>query len=91
MNPEEGAALRDIQGYARANRVEFGPHAKKRMRERGAYEGDVVEALAKARRCTKNKECSDRWDVTGEDLDGDSLTAVVVIEDGIAVVTIFEK
>ncbi len=91
MNSEEKAALRDIQGYARANRVGFGPHAKKRMRERGAREGDVISALANGHRCTKNKEHSDRWDVTGTDLDGDSLTAVVVIEDGVAVVTILDK
>jgi hypothetical protein len=30
-----------------------------------------------------------RWRVEGEDLDGDELTVVVVIEDGVVVVTLY--
>ncbi len=46
------AALRDIRGYAAANRVRFTkPHAFDRMDERGLVIDDVLHALREARSC----------------------------------------
>ena len=57
------------------------------MQERGVREGDLRNALVRARSCSPRKE--DTWRVEGSDLDGDDLTVVVVIEDGLVVVTLF--
>lgn len=45
MTPAEARALADVRGYALANRIELGPHARQRMWERGAEREDVREAL----------------------------------------------
>jgi hypothetical protein len=79
--------LEQIRGLARANRVIFTSHALQEMREAHATERDVVEALAGATRCRPSER--GRWRVEGQDLDGDDLTIVVVIEDGLVVVTVF--
>jgi hypothetical protein len=58
------------------------------MRERGASRADVRRALETATGC--EAEPDERWKVTGGvDLDGDPLGAVVVLEDGVVVVTVF--
>jgi hypothetical protein len=57
------------------------------MRERGATFADVEHALAGARRCSLQE--NGRWRVDGSDLDGDDLTAVVVLDAGVVVVTMF--
>lgn len=57
------------------------------MMERNVQHGDLRNALVEARDCVAQREGS--WRVTGPDLDGDDLTAVVVIEDGLVVVTVF--
>jgi hypothetical protein len=44
-------------------------------------------ALMHAKDC--HAESEDRWLVEGDDMDGDSLKAVVVLEDGVIVVTVF--
>jgi hypothetical protein len=54
---------------------------------RGASVGHVLHALRNAAVCERGE--GDRWKTTGPDLDGDDLTAVVVIEDGLVVVTVF--
>jgi hypothetical protein len=87
MTAAEAQALADVRGYALANRIEYGPHARKRMRERGAGRADVREALVTAIAC--RAEADERWKVTGIDTAGDELTVVVVIEDGVVVVTLF--
>jgi hypothetical protein len=56
------------------------------MRERGARDADVVHALVNAREA---RPSGDRWRVSGADLDGDELALVVVIGDGVLVVTLF--
>lgn len=76
-----------MRGYALANRIEFGPHARQRLRERGAEREDVRAALVSATVC--HAEPRGRWRVEGRDRDGDDLTAIVVIEDGVVVVTLF--
>lgn len=80
-------ALRDIRGFASAGRLRIELHARQRMRERGASFADVKHALAGAQRCRLQE--NGRWRVDGEDLDGDELTAVVVLESGVVVVTVF--
>ena len=80
-------ALRDIRGFAAAGRVRFSQHAYHRMDERGATERDVIKALANATRCEAAND--GRWKASGPDLDGDTLTAVVALESGVLVVTMF--
>lgn len=85
MTPAE--ALADVRGYATANRIRVDAHALQRMRERGVAFLDLRHALTNATRCTPGER--DRWRVEGPDLGGDDLTAIVVLEDGVAVVTVF--
>lgn len=88
MTGEEKEALLDIKGFARANRVFVGNrHAKQRMHQRRVQIGDIISALCGATEC---EQCPDgRWKVSGPDLDGDDLTLVVVVEDGVVVVTVY--
>ncbi|HET8539761.1 MAG TPA: DUF4258 domain-containing protein, partial [Anaeromyxobacter sp.] len=79
-------ALHEIRGYAGAGRYSISSHAWKRMSQRGVRTRDVREALCSARTC--HAEADERWKVTGQDLDGEDLTLVVVIED-VVVVTLF--
>jgi hypothetical protein len=79
-------ALRHVRSYAAANRVRFTRHARERMGERGASVEHVMRALQNATSCSPSGE---RWKVTGPDLDGDALTAVVIIEDEVIVITVF--
>lgn len=85
MTPAE--ALRDVRGYASAGRVRFSAHARVRMAKRSALVVDVIHALVHATGCKAAER--DRWRVTGEDLDGEELIAIVVLDDGILVVTMF--
>jgi hypothetical protein len=85
MTPPE--ALVAVRGYATANRVRFSGHARQRAALRGATVGHVLHALRNAAVCERGE--GNRWKATGPDLDGDDLTAVVVIEDGLVVVTVF--
>ena len=87
MNAQERAALRDIRGYASANRIEYAPHALLRMRQRNVRGVDVETALKAARICFAQP--NGRYKVTGPDFDGDDLDLVVIIEDGVLVVTLF--
>jgi Domain of unknown function (DUF4258) len=86
MNAGELAALRDVRGYAAANRIFYSPHARERVQERCGSVEHVRHALTNATQCAANGA---RWKATGPDLDGDELTVVVVIEDGVIVVTVF--
>lgn len=81
-------ALRDIKGYASANRFSLTPHAILRARQRGASRADVRSALMNATSCAVGQQ-RDRWEVVGTDLDGDDLKLVVVLEAGVLVVTLF--
>lgn len=79
--------LRDIKGYAAANRIQFTRHARERMAERNAQVADVRSALMTAAGCAR--QSAEKWKVTaGADLDGEALEVVVVIEDGVLVVTL---
>jgi hypothetical protein len=84
----EAQALADVRGYASAGRIALAePHVPKRMRERGVRFEDLRCALTGATAC--HAEPKERWRVDGRDRDGDDLTVVVVLEDGVLVVTLF--
>lgn len=85
MTPAE--ALRDVRGYAAANRIDYSGHARLKMRQRNIRQGDVEHALAYAAACRPDSE-PDLWAVTGPDLDGDALRVIVDIDDGLFVVTV---
>ncbi|MBI2895514.1 MAG: DUF4258 domain-containing protein [Deltaproteobacteria bacterium] len=80
-------ALGEVRRQAGLGRVQFSGHARDRMRERGATKNDVVSALANGTSCKAAE--GGKWKVTGPDIDGDDLTAVVAIEDDVVVVTVF--
>lgn len=83
-------ALLEVRGFAAAGRVRFTRHARARADKRagGATVGElhVVHALKHATDCASNEA---KWKVSGPDLDGDELTAVVVVDGGVIVVTVF--
>lgn len=81
--------LADIRGYASVNRIRFSPHALKEMRECGAEPEDAQHALANATGCKVSKDGPGRWETTGPDLDGEVLTCVVVLDDGVVVITVW--
>lgn len=82
------AALRDIQGYAAANRVRFAkPHAFERMDQRGATVDDVIFALRTAKSCAIQD--NGRWKVASADPEGDEMTIICALGDGVLVVTLF--
>lgn len=88
MGPEE--ALREAKGYAGANRIRIGAHARLRMRERGAQVGDLRRALMTAASAKASPDGPGRWIIQGGvDLDDEELTLVVVFEDECVVVTLF--
>jgi hypothetical protein len=81
-------ALDLVRGYAAANRIRLTRHARARMEERCATHEDVKQALMSATGC--QPEPDEHWLVTGgRDRDETPLALVVVIEDGIIVVTLF--
>ncbi len=80
-------ALADIRGYARAGRVEFTHHAVMRARQRGVRVGEIVAALACTHDCRHDE--GEKWRALCRDRDGEVLEAMVVIEDGLLVVTLF--
>lgn len=83
----EQEALRQIKGYAQANRLQFTRHALTEMRNAGAEEQDVRRALHQAHGCRVGNQPG-RWKVTGPDLEGDDLDVVVKIEDGLLIITV---
>lgn len=81
-------ALAEIRGYAAANRIRLTGHASLRMQQRGADFRDVRSALMTATACTEQQNGS--WRIEGGvDRDGDDLTVVAAIEQGVVVITLF--
>ena len=84
------AALEAIRGYAAAGRIVITRHARRRMWERNVSNDDLRCGLCGATGCTPAPHPhGERWRVEGADLDGDALTCLVAIEDGVIVVTVF--
>lgn len=88
MTKEEAAALRDIRGYAAANRITTAPHARQRMRERGVMYNDLRYALLGAHTCARGE--NRRWEVEGSDEEGVGLRLIVILEDGVVVITLMD-
>ncbi len=82
-------ALRTIQGLAAEGRIRFTDHAANgSMVERAATVGDVRCALVTA--TVARPQPNGVWRVEGgADLDGEGLAAVVLIDRGVVVVTVF--
>jgi hypothetical protein len=57
------------------------------MENAGAEEQDVRSALQQSRSCCAGNRPG-RWKVTGHDLEGDDLEVVVMIEDGLLIITV---
>jgi hypothetical protein len=57
------------------------------MRTRSVQYGDLRHALVNASAASRSAD--ERWRVKGPDLDGEELSIVRVIEDGIIVATVF--
>lgn len=87
MTPAEQAALADVHGYAGANRIKLTRHAQERMEQRGTRLRELRAILISAPSCSAQP--SGRWRVHGVDGDGDGLDVIVVLEDGLIVVTLF--
>ena len=87
MSPAEAKALEQILGYASANRVRFTRHAWLRMAERNIAGEDALFALRTAASCSA--QANGTWKVPSKDTAGDDLTAIVALEDGALVVTLF--
>jgi hypothetical protein len=85
MTPSE--ALTEVRGYAGAGRIRLTRHAERRMEDRGVVFRDVRSALMNAGQCSALPE--ERWKVWGPDTSGDELTLVILLEDGVIVVTMF--
>jgi Domain of unknown function (DUF4258) len=83
----QAEALEYVRGCAAAGRYIVSRHALQRMRDRRVRAGDLRHALMNASSCAE--QSGGIWRVFGEDLDGDELTVVVAIEDGLVVVTLF--
>jgi Domain of unknown function (DUF4258) len=79
--------LADIQGYARAGRVELTEHVVLRARQRRVRIGEIVTALAYAHGCRREKD--EKLRALCRDRDGDLLEMIVVIDEGLLVVTLF--
>jgi hypothetical protein len=82
-------ALADIRGYAAVNRIRFSRHAREEMGECGAEPEDAQHALANATGCELSEDGPGRWETTGPDLNGEVLTCVVVLDDGVVVITVW--
>jgi hypothetical protein len=87
MSPAEMDALRDIRGYAGANRIFLTRHARRRMGERGATYEDIRHALMTAESCTAQTDGT--YEVPSTDLDEEELTCIVALDDGDVIVTLF--
>lgn len=80
--------LADVRGYARAGRIRYTWHARNEsMPKRRVTYGDVENALINATSCLPDED--ETWKVIGPDVDGDDLKLIVVVEEGVLVVTVW--
>lgn len=80
--------LAKVRGLTLAGRWEVEErHARPRMRQRGVEYQDVEHGLRHATGCVV--QANGRWKLTTTDLEGDELTLIAVVDDGVLVVTVF--
>jgi hypothetical protein len=83
-----GPALALIREFASAFRILFTEHARARMTLRHIGADDVREALLTATSCASQGK--PKWAVVGgHDTDVDELTVIVLLLDGVVVVTAY--
>lgn len=87
MTTAEQTVLADIRGYAAANRIILTVHARQRMVERRTRYQELRSILARAATCSALP--NERWRVHGVDADGDALDIIVVVQDGLIIITLF--
>lgn len=81
MNNAEALAKIQDAASARPARVDMSlQHAIQRRKGRNIQRQDVLYCLTTANNCAPDT-IPGRWKVCGEDLDGDSLTLIVTIEE----------
>lgn len=80
-------AVEDIRGYAAARRVRVLSHGRDRMSERGVTYADLLHALRNATDCEEGE--NGRWKVCSTDTSGEPLTAILLFQDGILIVTVY--
>ena len=85
MNAAE--ALKLIQAAGRTGGFWIERHARLRMAQRGAQVADIQRGLTVARSC--KLQDNGRWKVPTEDLNGDDLTLIVALDNGVVIVTLF--
>lgn len=84
---DSAEALETIWRAATAYRIQYRSHARQWMQERGITPGDVRSALIETHDCQENDD--ERRKVTGQDLEGNELTVVLVIEGDLVIITVF--
>ncbi|MEZ4310871.1 MAG: DUF4258 domain-containing protein [Polyangiaceae bacterium] len=79
--------IEEVRGYAAARRIWVSSHGRQRMSERGVTYEDLRYALMNAESCEEG--VNGRWKLCSNDMSGDPLTAVVVLQDGLILVTVY--
>jgi hypothetical protein len=85
----DAKALAEIQRLARLGRIVFAPHARRRMKERGATELDARRALLTATAALRQADRGNWRVVGGADIEGEALTLICDLEADVIVVTVF--
>jgi hypothetical protein len=80
-------AVEDIRGYAAARRIRVLSHGRDRMSQRGVTYADLLHALMNTTDCEEGE--NGRWKVCSTDISGDPLTAIVLFQDGLLIVTVY--
>ena len=89
MTAAEIAALAEARACGLAGRVRYTAHALERRAERRVTHLDVCTALGRATGVAAGRPTGRPWRLTGCDQDGDELDVVMVLKDGVLVVTVF--
>jgi len=87
MKGTAAIALKDINGYAAANRITLTDHAIRRARQRNASIADIRHGLMTAQTCKDQNDGT--WKVFSEDLDGDELILIVALQSEDLIITLF--
>lgn len=83
-------ALQEVRTLALERKCFLNGHARQRCVERNIMHGDVFHAMRNASDISKSDpEVGSDWTVTGPDVDGDDLTAGVLIKNTLLVITVF--
>jgi hypothetical protein len=86
----EAEALREIRRVARTGLIILSPHAQRRMQTRNVRFSDVRHALQNATTVKRSTpDHASDWTATGPDLSGDELTAALILQGGVLVVTVY--